>query len=102
MTPAALHGTPTWGSVVMAQLHLVASALRRPTLVAAGLALPATLLLIEFGPADGVLDFRPERQELLFGVLGLLVASGIWFGDERIGSGFLWTLPVNRRSGRCI
>ena len=98
MTPAALHGTPTWGSVVMAQLHLVASALRRPALVAAGLALPATLLLIEFGPADGVLNFRPERQELLFGVLGLFVATGIWFGDERIGSGFLWTLPLDRRS----
>ena len=98
MTPAALHGTPTWRSVVMAQLRLVGSALRRPALVAAGLAVPATLLRIEFGPADGVLNFRPERQELLFGVLGLLVATGIWFGDERIGSGFLWTLPVDRRS----
>ena len=98
MTPAALHGTPTWRSVVMAQLRLVGSALRRPALVAAALAAPATLLLIEFGPPDGVLNFRPERQELLFGGLGLLVATGIWFGDERIGSGFLWTLPVDRRS----
>ena len=97
MTSAALHATPTWRSVVMAQLRLVGSALRGPALVAAGLAVPATLLLIEFSPA-GVLDFRPERQELLFGGLGLLVATGAWFGDERIGSGFLWTLPVDRRS----
>jgi hypothetical protein len=82
----------------MAQLRLVGSALRRPALVAAALAAPATLLLIEFGPADGVIDFRPERQELLFGGLGLLVATGIWFGDGRLGSGFLWTLPIDRRS----
>lgn len=98
MTPAVLHGTPTWRSVVMAQFRLVGSALRRPALVAAALAAPATLLLIEFGSPDGVLNFRPERQDLLFGGLGLLVATGIWFGDERIGSGFLWTLPVDRRS----
>ena len=98
MTTAALHAAPKWCSVVMAQLRLVRSALRRPALVAAGLAVPATLLFIEFGPADGVLNFRPERQELLFGGLGLLVATGIWFGDERIGSGFLWTLPVDRPS----
>jgi hypothetical protein len=98
VTPAAPHGKATWRSVVMAQLRLVGSALRRPALVAAALAAPATLLLIEFGPADGVIDFRPERQELLFGGLGLLVATGIWFGDERLGSGFLWTLPVDRRS----
>jgi hypothetical protein len=98
MTPAALHGTPGWRSVVMAQLRLVGYALRRPALVVAGLSFPATLLLLELGPEDGVLDFRPERQELLFGVLGLLVAAGIWFGDERVGSGFLWTLPVDRRS----
>ena len=98
MTSAALRATPTWHGVVMAQLRVVGSALRGPAFVAAGLAVPATLLLIEFAPADGVLDFRPERQELLFGGLGLLVATGIWFGDERIGSGFLWTLPVDRRS----
>ncbi len=98
MITAALHATPTWLSVMMAQLRLVASALRGPALVAAGLAVPATLFLIELSPADGGLNFRPERQELLFGGLGLLVATGTWFGDDRIGSGFLWTLPVDRRS----
>jgi hypothetical protein len=98
MTSAAPHATPSWRRVVMAQLRLLGSALRGPALVAAGLAVPATLLLIEFSPVDGVINFRPERQELLFGGLGLLAATGIWFGDERIGSGFLWTLPVDRRS----
>jgi hypothetical protein len=98
MTSAVLHATPAWRSVVMAQLRLVGSALRGSALIAAGLAVSATLLLIEFSPADGVLNFRPERQELLFGGLGLLVATSAWFGDERIGTGFLWTLPVDRRS----
>ena len=98
MTSAVLHATPTWRSVVMAQLRLVGSALRGSALMAAGLAVAATLLLIEFSPADGVRNFRPERQELLFGVLGLLVATNAWFGDERMGTGFLWTLPVDRRS----
>jgi hypothetical protein len=86
----------------MAQVRLVGHALRRPALFAAALTIPATLLLIELGPEDGVLDFRPERQELLFGVLGLLVAAGIWFGDERLGSGFLWRswcTPSSRRTG---
>jgi hypothetical protein len=97
MTPGTTHVMPTWRRIVMAQLRLVGSVFQRPAVMTAALALPA-LLLIEFGPADGVLDFRPERQELLFGALGLLVASGIWFGEERIGSGFLWTLPADRRS----
>jgi hypothetical protein len=95
---AERHATPAWLGVLTAQLRLVESALRRPALAAAGLAVPATLLLIDFGLPDGVFNFRPERQELLFGGLGVLVAAGIWFRDERFGSGFLWTLPVDRRS----
>ena len=98
MTSVVLHATPTWRRVVMAQFRLVGSALRGSALIAAGLAVAVTLLLIEFGPADGVLNFRPERQELLFGGLGLLVATGVWFGDERLGTGLLWTLPVDRRT----
>lgn len=103
MTPDAItsdarHATPAWHRVVMAQLRLVGSAFRGSALMATGLAVAATLLLIEFGPAEGAIDFRPERQELLFGGLGLLIATAIWFGDERTGSGFLWTLPVDRRS----
>jgi hypothetical protein len=97
MTPVAPHATPPWRRAVRAQLRLVGSALRGPTLVAASLAVPATLLLIDLGSAGGGVNFRPERRELLFGALSLLVAAGVWFGEERTGFGLLWTLPVDRR-----
>jgi hypothetical protein len=97
MTPTVLHATPRAGRVLMAQVRAVGHMLRGPALVAGPLAALAMLFgTLEMRGSDAV-HFHPERQEMLFGLLGVLLPVGIWMGEERIGSGFLWTLPVNRR-----
>lgn len=98
MTQTALHSTPRPRDVLGVQVRAVGCALRGPAIVVGALAALAILLIaFEFMRNSEVIDFHPERQELLFGMLGLVLPIGIWMGEERIGSGFLWTLPVDRR-----
>lgn len=97
MTQSALHSTPRPGDVLREQVLAVGFALRRPAAVASALAALVTVLvtadLVRSGEAIG---FHPEDQ-MLPGVLGMLLPIGVWRGEERFGASFLWTLPVDRR-----
>jgi hypothetical protein len=46
---------------------------------------------------DGTLiDFHPEQLPV-FALIGALLPIAVWKGEEPFGSGFFWTLPVDRR-----
>lgn len=92
----ALHATPRWRDVLIAQIRAVGSALRWPAVTAAALLGVVTLLVIPRLLSDASINFRPE-QLLLFGLVGLLFPIGVWKGQERFRNGFMWTLPVERR-----
>ena len=97
MTETALHSAPRPQDVLVAQLRAVGFALRGPAIVVTALVALTTLLVaIEFLRTGQPIDFHPEQQ-VLFGALGLLLPIGVWIGEERFGTGFLWTLPVDRR-----
>lgn len=100
MTTAAVTSTPPLGAVLAAQVRAVGYALRGPALVVLPLAgLAALLSSLEFmrSSQGEWIHFHPERQELLFGLLGLVFPIATWMEEERLGSGFIWTLPVDRR-----
>lgn len=97
MTETGLHSAPRRQDVLIAQIHAVGLALRGPAFVVTALiALTTLLVTIEFLRTGQPTDFHPE-QHVLFGTLGLLLPIGVWMGEERFGTGFLWTLPVDRR-----
>lgn len=98
MIDAAIHHTPRPSRVLLAQLHLIAANLRRPALVAAGLVTLGTVFLVlDVAGDDGRrIAFHPEYS-VLPGLFGLLFPVGVWLGEDRAGTGFFWTLPVDRR-----
>ncbi len=98
MIDAALHHTPRPSRVLLAQLRLIAANLSRPALGAAGLVTLGTVfLVIDAAGDDGRrIAFHPEYS-VLPGLIGLLFPVGVWLGEDRAGTGFFWTLPVDRR-----
>lgn len=98
MIDAGLHLTPRPSRVLLAQLHLIAANLRRPVLVAAGLVTIGTVFLVMNAVGDDGrrIAFHPEYS-VLPGLFGLLFPVAVWLGDDRAGTGFFWTLPVDRR-----
>ena len=97
MTPAALHPTPRPIVVERAQIRGVGFVLRRPLVASAALAGLTALIVGTTAMAEGgAIAFRPERREL-FGMLGVLVSIAVWMGEERLGTGPLWALPVDRQ-----
>jgi hypothetical protein len=98
MTDLALHSTPGLRAVVREQVRAVGLALRLPALGGAALLALATLFIggevVRHGSEIG---FHPERW-MLPGVLGALLPVAVWFGEDRFGGAFLWTLPVDRRA----
>jgi hypothetical protein len=98
MTQPISHPIPPLRRVLGEQVRAVGHALRRPAMAAAALVAVGTLLLsIELAREPNGMDFGPEHQ-MLPGVLGLLFPIAVWHGEKRFGDGFLWTLPVDRRS----
>jgi hypothetical protein len=96
MTPT-LHGRPAPATVLREQLRSVALALRLPALAFAALVAVATVIIVVgFLQDRRGLDFEPELSPLT-SVVGLLLPIGVWLGEDRFGTGFLWTLPVERR-----
>jgi hypothetical protein len=96
MMHVALHAAPRPQDVLATQVRVVGFALRRPAIVASGLiALTTALVALEFMRTGQPIDFDPTQQTL-FGMLGLLLPIGVWMGEPRFGTGFLWTLPVDR------
>ncbi len=96
MSESALHPTPSTREVLLAQIRAVGLALRWPAAVAAVALALATAIAVNELRTGVVIDFQPQ-QFLLFGAIGLLLPFAIWMREDRFGSGFLWTLPVDRR-----
>ena len=97
MSGWALHPTPRPRDVAREQLRAVGLALRVPAAAAAVVVAVATLFItLEVVGEGGSIRFAPEEQ-MLPGVLGLLLPFAVWRGEERFGAAFLWTLPVERR-----
>ena len=98
MRETALHATPTPGAVLREQLRTVGLTLRAPAAVAAVLAL-AMALLIGLGVVESGtrLDFHPEMS-MLPAMAGLVLPLAVWWGEQRFGPGFFWTLPVDREA----
>lgn len=97
MTQQILHPTPAVGGVLIEQLRAAGYALRRPALFAAVLVGLATVMVGYGILGEGAtIDFHPE-QFVLPGLVGLVLPILVWRGEDRFGSGFLWTLPVDRR-----
>jgi hypothetical protein len=96
MMPPAVHGTPQWRDVLVAQLRAVRIALRWPTRIAVALAVLASLLIgAEAVGNKEVFTFHPEHYTLP-GLLGALLPIAVWKDEDRFGAAFLWTLPVDR------
>ena len=96
MTPG-LHRTPARSTVLREQLRAVLASLRIPILVFAGIVGIATLFgLVGFLGDGRPLDFTPELTALP-ALLGALLPVGVWMGEERFGTGFRWSMPVERR-----
>jgi hypothetical protein len=97
MTEWALHPVPASRGVLREQIRAVGGSLRIPAMGAAALLVLATAFaangIFRYGATVG---FHPERW-LLPGLAGLLFPVGVWFGEDRYGGGFLWTVPVDRR-----
>lgn len=98
MTEVALHSTPGLRPVIREQVRAVGLSLRLPALAGLVLLALATLFIggevVRHGARIG---FHPERW-MLPGVLGALLPVAVWFGEDRQGGAFLWTLPVDRRA----
>ncbi|HET7464108.1 MAG TPA: hypothetical protein VFJ82_22820 [Longimicrobium sp.] len=96
MSETALHSTPRPRDVLREQLRTVGLALRAPatvaTVLAAGVALLVALGLAKSGTR---IDFHPELS-MVPGIAGLVLPLAVWWGEERFGPGFFWTLPVDR------
>ena len=97
MTRATPHRTPRMADVLREQIRTVAVALRGPALAAAAvLVLGTALTIAEFVTGGGPVDFAPELS-MVPGFVGLLFPIGVWKGERRFGTSFLWLLPVDRR-----
>jgi hypothetical protein len=98
MTETATHPNPPLRDVLAAQVRVVGFALRRSALIAMAVIAVTTVLISVQTVGDGkAIDFHPERH-ILPGLLGLLLPLAVWMSEDRFGAGFLWTLPVDRRT----
>jgi hypothetical protein len=96
MTSITFHSAPRTRAVLWAQIRAVGFAPRGPVLVAIAVVAVATLLItIESLKRGEVIPFQPQRQ-MLPGLVALLLPIVVWRGEERFGTSFLWTLPVDR------
>lgn len=87
---------PRQRDVLLEQLRAIGFTLRLPMLIAAVLALLATLVLaIQIVSGDMEKHLLAEPSTLP-GVIGALLPIAVWAGEERFGPGFLWTPPVDR------
>jgi hypothetical protein len=97
MMQPALRPPPRLRDVLVEHVRALGLALRMPAAVAAGLAVPWTLLAIsEIPNQSGEIVFHPERL-MLTAFLALVFPIMVWRGEDPFGAGFLWTVPVDRR-----
>ena len=97
MTDPSLHPTPRWRDVALEQVRVVGLSLRRETLIAAAiLGIVTTAIVVDIirGNASTWFDSGESSGVAL---LSFLIPFVIWRRQSPFESGFLWTLPVNRR-----
>lgn len=91
------HVSPRRRDVLAEQIRAVALVLRVPALLAlTGIVFATAINLWDYLNGHGGVGFEPELS-MLPGMVGALLPVGIWKRDERIGGGFFWTMPVDRR-----
>src|SRR6185503_11828843 len=96
-THSKSHSTPQTRDILREQIRATALALRGPGMLAALLLGVATVLVAaEFITGGGRVDFAPELS-MVPGALGALFPIALWRGEDRFGTAFFWTLPVDRR-----
>lgn len=94
---AGLRSTPRPRDELREQLRTLGLVLRVPALVVAVPAAALTLLVILGVVESGTrVDFHPELS-MLPGVAGVMLPQAVWWGEDRFGAGFPWTLPFDRR-----
>ena len=87
---------PRHRDVLLEQFRAIGFALRIPMLIAAALAVVATLAMaIQIASGDITGNLLAEPSAFPGGV-GVLLPIAVWAREERFGPGFLWTLPVDR------
>jgi hypothetical protein len=97
-----LHESPRRRDVLIEQIRAVALVLRIPAiLAAAGIGFTTALNVWDFIKGRGGVEFAPELS-MLPGTVGALLPLGIWKREERVGGGFFWALPVDRRQHALI
>lgn len=95
--PPTRHPVPPMRDVLVEQVRVVGLSLRWLSLAAlALLAVSSAIVLTEVLAAGRTIDFSPE-QVMVPGPAALLLPVFVWRHEERFGSAFLWTLPVDRR-----
>ncbi|HJQ10647.1 MAG TPA: hypothetical protein VJ840_06390 [Gemmatimonadaceae bacterium] len=96
MTDTQLQQPPRLGQVIREQFKATALVLRAPAIAAGGLALFATFLAFaDFFRGRASVEFSPELS-MIPAIAGGLIPIAVWFGEQRFGPGFFWTLPVDR------
>lgn len=88
---------PRLRAVLMEQIRATGLALRGAALVVAVLVALVTLVAWLQSVSLGVVRNFYEWPTLLPGLMGALLPVVVWARDERLGHGYLWTLPVDRR-----
>lgn len=95
MTEVRLHATPRFRDVVLEQIRIVGLSLRPVALVAAVVLGIGTFMVV--GDIAGGGPGFDSRETFPTALISFLFPFAVWRSDKRFGSGFLWTLPVNRR-----
>src|SRR5687768_5076751 len=90
-----LHTVPRTSEVLREQLRVIGLRVRWPLLTGIAMLALITLVFRQEILSERV-GFHPE-QLLVPGILGLALPIAVWFGEDRFGHGFFWTLPVDRR-----
>jgi hypothetical protein len=83
--------------VFLEQIRATGFVLRKPLFILGGLALLATIMIALRIAAKGLTFDLDAEPSPVYGLIGALLPLAVWARDERFGSGFLWTLPVDRR-----
>lgn len=87
---------PSFRAVLVEQIRATGFALRGAALIAAALLALLTLAtLLQMVSMGAIVDLY-SWPTVLPALMGALLPSVVWGRDDRSGSGFLWTLPVDR------
>lgn len=95
-TPQVASRLPRLRAVLTEHVRTTGTALRVPLLIAAALAVVATIVIAAQVASGHIEKNLVTQPSSLPGIFGALLAIAIWAREERFGPGFLWTLPVDR------